>query len=97
MIIKMITPLAVCAQSLKNRGYKIKVKNDELRITKNGSPDDVRINCIYTKNEIDKLLSDVTASLPEEKDEYFELKESDQLYLYKPSSISQTSQYYVIS
>ncbi|KAK8892642.1 hypothetical protein M9Y10_029881 [Tritrichomonas musculus] len=57
----------------------------------------VHINCIYTKNEIDKLLSDVTASLSEEKDSYLSLKESDQLYLYKPSSVSQTSEYYVMS
>ena len=78
----MITPLSVYAQAIANKGYKIKIKNDEVRITKNGKVDDVKINCIYTKKEIDELLQNTT---PEEKEGYFKLRESDQLYLYKPS------------
>ena len=90
----MITPLSVYAQAIANKGYKIKIKNDEVRITKNGKVDDVKINCIYTKKEIDELLQNTT---PEEKEGYFKLRESDQLYLYKPSSITQTNKYYVMS
>ena len=94
---KMITPLAVHELSLKNKGYKIKPKNGELRITKNGAIDDVKINCVYTKKEIDELLQNVKPGDKDKDESYFKLKESDQLYLYKPSSIDQTSDYYVMS
>ena len=93
MYIKMIAPLAVHALSLNDQGYKIKPRNDVLMITKNKNADDVRINCIYTKKEIDELLANNIPSY----ESYFKLKESDQLYLYKPSSVSQTSEYYVMS
>ena len=91
----MITPLAVHALSLKNKGYKIKPKNGELKITHNGSTDDVRINCVYTKKEIDDMLSNHNPTPSDNS--YFTLKESDQLYLYKPSSVSQTNDYYVMT
>ena len=84
----MIAPLAVQALALKDRGYEIGVIDDELRITRDYSPDDVRINCVYTKKEIDDIVQN---NKPET---YFELKESDQLYLYKPSSITQSERYY---
>ena len=58
----MITPLSVYAQALTNKGYKIKIKNDEVRITKNGKVDDVKINCVYTKKEIDELLQNILNS-----------------------------------
>lgn len=92
MLIKMITPLAVHALSLKDKGYKVKVQDDELRITKDDQIDDVKINCVYTKKEIDELLSVTKQDIS-----HFELKESDQLYLYKPTSIYQTSDYYAMS
>ena len=89
----MITPLAAVAQTIKNKGYKIKVKNGELRITRNGEVDDVKINCVYTKKEIDDMITGSGGS----DNSYFKLKESDQLYLYKPSSIDQTEDHYVMS
>lgn len=51
----------------------------------------MRINCVYTKNEVDNLTSNA------KPDEYFKLRETDKLYLYKPSSITQNSEYYIMS
>ena len=92
MLNKMITPLAVRAMALKDRGYKIKVRDDELKITKDSKVDDVRINCIYTKKEIDDLIQNTKSEINDNS--LFELRESDQLYLYKPSLITQSSKYY---
>ena len=81
--------------------YQIDVLNDELQITKNGSANDVHINCLYTKPEIDNIVSNIKSNIDQTIEdnrppEYFQLNESDQLYLYKPSLVTQTSQYYVM-
>ena len=60
----MITPLSVQTLSLVDEGYDVRVVNDELKITKDGSPDDVRINCVYTKNEIDELIKNTKSEGP---------------------------------
>lgn len=95
----MISPLSVEALSLADRGYRICVHDDELRITRKGSTKDVRINCVYTKDEIDNMIHDVNEGGGDGSgnDDYFQLNESDQLYLYKPSSVMQTSKYYMMS
>ncbi|KAK8857776.1 hypothetical protein M9Y10_016187 [Tritrichomonas musculus] len=60
-------------------------------ITRNGEINDVEINCLYTKSEVDEQIRRIESN---PANSYFELKESDQLYLYKPSSISQSDKYY---
>lgn len=66
----MITPLSVEALSLADRGYRVYVHEGELMITRdifdhnddddNNGDNDVHINCIYTKDEINKLINDVS-------------------------------------
>lgn len=87
----MITPLSAQTLCLRDRGYDISVRNGKLMITRNGEINDVEINCLYTKNEVDEQIRRIESN---PANSYFELKESDQLYLYKPSSISQSDKYY---
>ncbi|KAK8895928.1 hypothetical protein M9Y10_013814 [Tritrichomonas musculus] len=87
----MITPLSIQTLELVDEGYEVKVENNELKITNNSTTEDVRINCIYTKDEINEIIKNNT---PEEKEEFFKLRESEQLYLYKPSKITQSTKYY---
>ena len=87
----MITPLSIQTLELVDEGYEVKVENNELNITNNATTEDVRINCIYTKDEINEIIKNNT---PEEKEEFFKLRESEQLYLYKPSKITQSTKYY---
>ena len=57
----MIAPIALQALELKDQGISIKVENDKLVITRDDG-NDVKINCIYTKDEIDSIIT--TGTLP---------------------------------
>lgn len=52
----MITNLALQALELFDKGISVKVDNDQLVITREDG-EKVRINCVYTKDEIDSIIT----------------------------------------
>ena len=52
----MITNLALQALELVDKGISVKVDNDQLVITREDG-EKVRINCVYTKDEIDSIIT----------------------------------------
>ena len=53
----MLSPVSIQAFKLNNKGYSIRVEDEQLIITKDGEETDVSINCIYTKPEVDNLIA----------------------------------------
>ena len=58
----MIAPIALQAFELADKGMNVKVDDDQLMITRNDDKP-VKINCIFTKDEILQLLSSGSISM----------------------------------